>query len=263
MTSKRKHRLLRSLYIWHRYAGISAALFVLILALTGIALNHTERLNLDSSFVESDWLLQWYGIDAPAQQHAYQVGEHWLTHVGDGLYLGEQRIDGNYTLPVGALSFPHFIAVAVAGKILLLTYDGEVIEHLGGMQGVPSGMNKIGLLKDGSIVIQAAHGYYLTDRDFLNWHEQEQVVDVTWSVPGSAPASLLVRVAQLYRSNELPVERVMLDLHSGRLFGSWGPWVMDAAAVLLVFLALSGTWLWAKQLIRKRQRRHSKHPASH
>ena len=50
----------------------------------------------------------------------------------------------------------------------------------------------------------------------------------------------------------------MLDLHSGRLFGSWGPLVMDVAAVLLVFLAISGFWLWAKQIFRKRRRQRNK-----
>lgn len=263
MTHRRKHRLLKSLYVWHRYAGVIAALFTLILALTGIALNHTERLKLDASYVESGWLLDWYGINTPATQHAYPLAERWLSHVGDSLYLDEKRIDGNFTQPVGALSFPHFIAVAVAGNILLLTYEGEVIERLGGMQGVPSGMNKIGRMVDGRIVIQAAHGYYLTDRDFLNWQEQEQIADVRWSLPVAAPAALQARIAQLYRSNELPVERVMLDLHSGRLFGSWGPLVMDIAAMLLIFLAMSGTWIWGKQIFRKRQRRIKKQHLDH
>jgi len=263
MTQRRIHRLLKSLYIWHRYAGVIAALFTLILAMTGIALNHTERLKLDASYVESDWLLDWYGINTPTAQHAYPLGEQWLIHVGDSLYLDEQRIEGNYTQPVGALSFPHFIAVAVAGNILLLTYEGEVIERLGGMQGVPSGMDKIGLMTDGRIVIQAAHGYYLTDRDFLKWQEQEHIADVDWSLPVVAPAVWQTRIAQLYRSNELPMERVMLDLHSGRLFGKWGPLLMDAAAILLMFLAMSGTWIWAKQIIRKRQRRVRKQHAHH
>ncbi len=258
MTVRHKHRKLRSLYIWHRYVGIVAALFILILAITGIALNHTERLKLDSNYVESDWLLDWYGIQSPTEQHSYQVGNKWLLHVGDSLYLDKQRLNGNYTQPVGALSFPHFIAVATTGKILMLTFDAEVIEQLGGIQGVPSGMKRIGQLQDGRIVIQAAHGYYLTDRDFLKWQEQDQVTGVTWSEQTSAPEALKQRVAQLYRSNELPVERVMLDLHSGRLFGSRGPLIMDAAAVLLIFLAMSGVWLWGKQIIRKRQRRRKK-----
>jgi len=40
---------------------------------------------------------------------------------------------------------------------------------------------------------------------------------------------------------------VILDLHSGRFFGQLGPWVFDAAAVLLILLSLSGTWIWLKR----------------
>jgi hypothetical protein len=260
MTSRSQLRKFKSLYIWHRYAGLIAAVFVLILAFTGIILNHTDRLKLDSSFVESEWLLDWYGIDAPQVQKSFHLDKQWLTHVDDSLFLGVQRIEGHYSMPpVGALSFPHFIAVAVAGKIVLITREGEIIERLGGVQGVPSGMQRMGLLADGRIVIQAAHGYYLTDRDFLQWNEKEQVEGISWSTLTDMPVTLKKEVARLYRSNELPMERVMLDLHSGRLFGSWGPQLMDAAAILLIFLSMSGVWLWTKQILRKRQRRLKKH----
>lgn len=260
MTGRSQHRKFKSLYIWHRYAGLCAALLTLVLAITGIVLNHTERLQLDSRFVESKWLLDWYGIDAPAVQQAYQLNRQWLVHVGDNLYLDTQRVEGSYTMkPVGVLSFPHFIAAAVSNEIVLMTREGEIIERLGGMQGVPSGMQGMGLLDDGRIVIQAAHGFYLTDRDFLQWKEQPQVGNASWSKPAELPPDLKTQIAHLYRSNELPVERVMLDLHSGRLLGSWGPYLMDGAAILLVFLAFSGVWLWTKQLLRRRQRRLKKH----
>jgi hypothetical protein len=44
---------------------VSAALFVLILAASGLALNHTETLGLDERYVHSQALLGWYGIEAP------------------------------------------------------------------------------------------------------------------------------------------------------------------------------------------------------
>jgi len=50
-----------------------------------------------------------------------------------------------------------------------------------------------------------------------------------------------------FRGEVLPVERVLLDLHSGRFFGRFGPWIFDTIAVLLILLALSGTWIWLKR----------------
>jgi len=263
MSSKSTHRKIKSLYIWHRYAGIIAALFVLVLSITGIALNHTERLKLDSSFIESEWLLDWYGIRAPSEQTAYPLNEHWLIHLGDALYLDKQPIAGHYTVPIGVIAFPHFIAIAMSDTILLVTYEGEKIEQLGSLQGVPSGMKKMGQLKDGQIVILASKGNYLTNRDFLSWKKQESAADVTWIESNRLPDELKQAISQRFRSNELPVERVILDLHSGRLFGSWGPMAMDIAAVILIFLAISGTWLWAKIILRKKQRRRQKKAIKH
>ncbi len=44
----------------------------------------------------------------------------------------------------------------------------------------------------------------------------------------------------------LPLERVVLDLHSGRLFGWLGPYVMDAAALGLLIVAITGLLLAAR-----------------
>ena len=45
----------------------------------------------------------------------------------------------------------------------------------------------------------------------------------------------------------LPLERVLLDLHSGRIFGEAGVWLVDAAALLFLLLAGSGLWLWGRR----------------
>ncbi|HED18424.1 MAG TPA: PepSY domain-containing protein, partial [Gammaproteobacteria bacterium] len=62
---RRKQRFkLRSFYVWHRYMGVGAAAFMLVIAVTGVLLNHTEGLQLDSRHVQSNWILDWYGIQA-------------------------------------------------------------------------------------------------------------------------------------------------------------------------------------------------------
>jgi len=259
MTHKRSHRKFRSLYIWHRYIGIAAALFVLILSITGIMLNHTGALKLDSSYVESDWLLDWYGIKAPENIKRYAINEHAVTQIGEQLYWNNKAVSGEYPALSGLLTFPRFSAIAVQGEIILITNQGEIIERLSGVQGVPSGLKRIGIQDNGTIVIESAHGYYLTDQDFLDWKESEHISNTVWSVESPLTATQLKQAVALFRNNELPMERVMLDLHSGRLLGSWGPVIMDIAAIMLVFLSVSGLTLWIRQVMRRRQRLLKKH----
>ena len=43
-----------------------------------------------------------------------------------------------------------------------------------------------------------------------------------------------------YRGRGLPLIRVLSDLHSGRIFGRYGTWLMDASAVILLLLVATG-----------------------
>ena len=74
-------------------------------------------------------------------------------------------------------------------------------------------------------------------------------------MPGNVSGS--VRITNWRRGSGLPVERVLLDLHSGRIFGKPGVYVVDAAAILFLVLAASGVWLWGKR--RASARAHARH----
>ncbi|MBL1432554.1 MAG: hypothetical protein COB94_003805 [Gammaproteobacteria bacterium] len=47
-------------------------------------------------------------------------------------------------------------------------------------------------------------------------------------------------------SNEISWERMLLDLHSGRVFGRYGIYVMDFAAIGLLVLSCTGLWIWLR-----------------
>lgn len=101
-------------------------------------------------------------------------------------------------------------------------------------------------VNNGNLAVRAAHGDYLADADLLKWKELPRV-DAAWAAPAPIPQALHQRLLSDYRGKGLPVERVILDLHSGRIVGTWGPWVMDAAAVVLIFLVATGCWMWLRQ----------------
>ena len=253
---KSRARLLRSLYIWHRYMGLFAALFVIVLTVTGLALNHTDELGLDSSTVQSDTLLDWYGIHAPDIKTAYRAGAHFITEVGENIYWDTAEIPGVTAPLIGVVENSGLMIIAVEGRLLLFTAEGELVEQLGSAAGVPAGMQAIGLTTDGNLAIRAAHGYYQTNMDFLEWNETDSL-DATWA-HGEEPSLQFKQAIQTsWRGSGLPMERVMLDLHSGRILGSWGIYLVDAAAILFLMLAVSGVWLWSKRRVSARQ--HQRH----
>ncbi len=251
--SKKRGIKLRSFYQWHRMLGLSAAVFVLTLVATGLMLNHTDTLELDKRFVRSAAVLDWYGIAAPGDPVSFRAGDHWVTQLGDRLYFNGAELGPGYGPLIGATWLQDIVVVAVEGQLLLLSADGEVIERLGGAEGVPAGMHAVGVSANKLLVVRGAHGDYLTDLDSLAWKERP-VPTASWSEPKTPPGALEARLVESYRGTGLPLERVLLDIHSGRILGAWGVYLVDAAAVMLMLLALSGFWLWAQQKRKARAR---------
>jgi hypothetical protein len=56
---------------------------------------------------------------------------------------------------------------------------------------------------------------------------------------GHRTTGLSGRLVETYRGKGLPLERVLLDIHSGRILGAWG---VDAVSVLFLGLVLTGLW---------------------
>lgn len=252
VSHKPRHHIYLAIRRWHRRIGLFAALFAIVLVVTGILLNHTEDLELDSSYVGSSALLDWYGIEAPAKPLSYVVGEHWITQLGDRVYFDARELPNDRGTLIGALTLGDRIIVAVEGRLLLLTAAGERLETLGGADGVPGGMRAIGTKGD-RLVVRASHGDYLTDKDGLSWEESEKQGDVhvpvegaVWAEQTIVPTELYQQLSEIYRGKGLSAERVLLDLHSGRIMGWGGVWFVDAVAVLLMLLALSGVWMWLR-----------------
>jgi len=242
---KRHHGLrLRSLFLWHRYFGLAAAAFVLILAVTGFALNHGERLQLAQRHVQATWLLNWYGISAAAISAAFAVNSHWVSQAGGHIYWDDRELDLAAPLQ-GAVALADGAVIATPTELLWLTARGDTVAKLGKLDGLPTDIAAVGL--DGNrVALRTTHGAYRGDEELLNW-TATPAGTVQWAASLSPPEALLAKVTAAQRGAGLTVERVMLDLHSGRLFGRYGPYVMDGAAVLMVLLALTGVWHWAQR----------------
>ena len=73
-------RLVRRLREWHRTLGVWAAFFLIFLSVTGIALNHTERLSLAHQPITNTLLLDHYGINSPSDVRFYQDNRMILTN---------------------------------------------------------------------------------------------------------------------------------------------------------------------------------------
>ncbi len=238
----------------HRWAGLSSFVLLVVLAITGIMLNHTEQLNLDEQYINTPWLQSWYGIKMPEQQTFFKLGDDLVAQVGNQLYFNQLRLPDDRSLLLGAYKTSDFIIIGMKQSLYLLTPDGELIEKLDTDKDLPIPISRIGLsdinTASGKIIIEVDNKLYTSEDDFLSWNIIQDKVFYPFILDRYKPAD--TRFYQTsYLGNELTLERVVLDLHSGRLFGSWGVYLMDMAAVILIMLGFSGLWVWSRRLRKK------------
>lgn len=237
----------KALQRWHRRIGLAGAVFFVVLIATGLLLNHSDGLRLDARYVRAPLLLDLYHISPPRASIHFAAGGHLVSQLGTRLYLDARELPEKAEQLVGAIESHDTLVIAIAGKLLLLSPEGKLIERLDGADGVPAGMRRLGRSGTGqALVLQAAHGYYTADLARLHWNPSD-ATDVAWADPVQVPPDVEERLLDAYRGTGLPFERVILDIHSGRILGEWGVYLVDGAAALFLTLVATGLWMWIRQ----------------
>ncbi len=241
----------RTMHRWHRRVGLAAILFMLLLIFTGVPLHHSARLGLDQSNVEIEWLLDVYGIDAPASLTTFalklnQAPELNITQIDDSIYFNQSKtslITRNNLVGVSR----HEIGIILFFQSYweLVSADGELIETVEWQKQTSLPIESVCLTGESPIILTNNAAYSI---DPLMETEQQESSCDTWQTQTVLDKSLQQALNFIHRSHSLSWERVLLDLHSGVLFGTYGPWVMDLAALLMLILAFSGLWMWYRKL---------------
>lgn len=242
-----RFRFRRAVSVWHRRLGLAAAPFVALLVVSGILLNHTEALGLDRRFAAHPWLLSWYGVEADAPERGFPAGESWVAWADGRIYLDGAPAGESAAPLAGAAAadgLPAIVA-ATADAVWLFAVDGSLIEKAAPV-GVPLPIEALAAGPGDALFLRAGGGVWAGDPDLVEWRRSAAAAAPAWAQAAPLPPGTAARIAESRRGAGLPWERVLLDLHSGRLFGALGPLAMDAAAVLLVLLAASGIYNWTR-----------------
>jgi hypothetical protein len=229
----------------HRAVGIASTLIVLITVLTGLALNHGDALDLPHRHPHNLFIDKLYRQSAAGLPHGYATARGWVTQLGAQVYLDAQALAERDAPVVGALV--HKDALLIAYRDGLVQYDaaGKVVEMYGALDGLTAPLTRLGSHAD-AVVVETASGPLRFDLDQGSTSAVPKQAMVEWASLAPLPKALTASLAEVYRGTGVSYERVLLDLHSGRLFGRVGELVVDAAALCLLSLALTGTYMFFK-----------------
>ncbi len=221
-------------------------MFVVLLSVTGLFLNHSDDLDLDSAYLESGWLLDWYGISTPDATMSYAAGTSLVTSIDELAFRDGQHIEGILAPVVGAVALPDTIVIASPSELFLFTDDWALIERLDVATVLPLPLTAIGKATERVLIIKNALGNQSSSHDLVQWRVPD-TDEIDWSERVVTPEPLIRKLNVSFRGRGITLERLLLDLHSGRIFGEKGVYLIDAAAVLFLVLAISGVWLWSRR----------------
>lgn len=239
---------------WHGRIGFIAALFLVFLVITGLALNHGEALKLDKHEINNRWLMKWYGIHSAFPGKGYLLGANYLVWEGDKWLLGSKLLSGNAEEPVGAVEAGGMDYIATASELYIYQADGQLVDKVEkeALPGYP--ILALGK-KNEKVVLQTPAASYAT-ADGMSW-EKISAPFTGWSSEYAVPDSIKKQAADILAPG-LPAQRILLDIHSGRIFGRYGPWVVDAVAIALLALSMSGLWIYWRS-VKQGRLQHKTH----
>jgi hypothetical protein len=243
------NKIIRHLREWHRKLGIFAAFFLIFLSLTGIALNHTNFFSLAHQSITNDFLLNHYGIHPPKDVRFF-AGKK-LVVTDQFVWLKEQLLFESENPIVSMGQHQQFLLIATDTKLAIYTLQGQLVDQLNSLSGLPKNITAMST-EGNQLIIKAGAGYFQADDELLTWHKIETFVEPNWLMPQVVDNNDIAQAQTRYQSQFLNWERIIVDAHSGRIFGDFGVLFMDLVAIILILLSVSGLYIWIRYARSKR-----------
>lgn len=237
----------RTILALHRWLGLGAALFLVSLSLTGLALNHTESLKLDQIQLRNGLILERYGMANGNDIAAYRIHQsHTLAHL-DGTLFYDGRSLGSAEQPLGIFEDAQLTAVATPLQLIYLSAAGEVIETLSAAQLPYDQLQAMGHSESGRPVLVADNGRWTPDADWIELQAYSGSYRVDPLLTTELSPEQSAAILEAFQGGGVSLYRVLLDLHSGRLFGWGGRTAMDLSALAILLLVSSGIAGWLRK----------------
>ena len=244
----RQSRQVRSAVVrLHRWVGLFSFIVLLGIVVTGVVLNHGVDLDLDERRVTSSGVLRLYGMEPGGTPVGYEVAGKRVVEWDETIFFEGRLLDFKGEL-VGVAPLTGEIAAVCREAVYLLDEEGTLLESVSSALLPAAPIEAVARLDDGALVLRAeGSGWVLQPGIGV---EPWSGVDAEWMVGGAVGDAEREGLLESLRGEGLPLSRVILDFHSGRIFGPIGVLVYDAAAIAVLLLSATGLWLAIRNFYR-------------
>ncbi len=250
----------RRLRISHRWIGAAAAIWLIFLAGTGLLLQHAEQWGLDRKPVRSTTLLTAHGF-AP-QAWLYPVSENerqtvTVQQFGGHIYRLPLRENEWLDLPQkpvavlahGSQQDGQAYWLVFPGAVWLVNTGGEIIGQWDTLDGLPENI-KQAAYDQKNAALWLATGQAVAVYEFRDGHLRRRTAGNGPAPEFNPQAVVATRQNRWHSEGLLSWQKLLFNWHAG-LTGT--AWLNDLAAIGLIYLGISGLWLFFRKRSRNRK----------
>lgn len=227
----------------HRYIGMFLCLFLVILSLTGIFLNHTDDLKLDNRYLKWPWLMKFYGLEAPQVDQHFQANDHFISN-----YQGQIFINGQSSFTIQeALK-----GIALSNRVFYIATSKEVylfsekLEFINILEPPVEEIQFIGQDQlNNSILIQDNKRKIWSFNDIESDWQLTDLQSNPWSKETSMTSKQKDIMVNYFFGKGITLEQFLLDLHNGIILKKLGKYLLDIVGILTLVLSITGIWMWS------------------
>lgn len=250
-----KRNLTATLREWHKRAGLFAFVFMGWLGMSGFLINQSADWGYDTIRVDWSWVMALYGLRPEPPRAGLHADGHWLAATSEATLLDGRPLTTPIREPLGmaaggTASAP-LLFVAASDRVVVLKPDGTRVDELTGSFLPVKSIRRIGTLAGAprTVAVQDLDVYVSTDG--LAWSAAPAGASFTWAEAAPLPESERSK-ALPYSRPSVSLEHVLVDAHSGRLFGQAGAYVINAVGLAALWLGISGAWMMWRTSRRRR-----------
>ncbi len=240
---------------WHKRAGLFAFVFMGWLGFSGVVINESSSFGYDTVPIYWSPVMWLYGLKAEPPESGFTASGHTLAVTPEGTVLDARPVVPAVKAPIGLVAGgtheAPLLFLANAEHVAVVTLDGKRYDELRSPILPVSQIRRIGKVKGvaESIAVQELDAFQSVDGG-TNWKPVDPAT-VDWSVAGELPASEREKLMPFSRPS-VTLEHVLVDAHSGAIFGRAGVYVINTVGIAAVFLAISGVWMWWRTSRKRR-----------
>jgi len=205
---------------WHRRIALAVGIWLLLLAISGLVVNHANDWGLDRRPLPAGLQGLVYGLERETVNRCSALPEPGLDC---------STVFATVSLPAGTLLVGPY-------ALNLLDQEGRLLETL------PSATLGLGRIEavfadGGDLYFRDTAQVVHSDPDLVEWQE----------LSADAAAGISTREGWQTAADAaiyISWERLLLDLHAGRFLGPFAKAFTDLMAGLILLLAVSGGWLY-------------------